>query len=102
MLGTREGAGSADPRVIALQYRRARIYLGVALFLLAGTVLYLVAIGGQQIHQAGRTEQGMMQGIGFVLDDAGHLGQYLVRFDQRPEVELGPGMSVVPTVTVRP
>jgi membrane fusion protein, multidrug efflux system len=25
-----------------------------------------------------------------------------VTFDQRPDVELGPGMSVVPTVTVRP
>jgi membrane fusion protein (multidrug efflux system) len=25
-----------------------------------------------------------------------------ITFDQRPEVELGPGMSVVPTVTVRP
>jgi membrane fusion protein, multidrug efflux system len=25
-----------------------------------------------------------------------------IRFDQRPDVELGPGMSVVPTVTVRP
>jgi diguanylate cyclase (GGDEF)-like protein len=55
VVGTREGAGSADPRVIALQYRRARIYLGVALFLLAGTVLYLVAIGGQQIRSTART-----------------------------------------------
>ncbi len=55
MVGTREGAGSADPRVIALQYRRARLYLGVALFLLAGTVLYLVAIGGQQIRSTART-----------------------------------------------
>jgi diguanylate cyclase (GGDEF)-like protein len=52
---TREGAGTADPRVIALQYRRARIYLGVALLLLAGTVLYLVAIGGQQIRATART-----------------------------------------------
>ena len=25
-----------------------------------------------------------------------------ITFDQRPDVELGPGMSVVPTVTVRP
>jgi diguanylate cyclase (GGDEF)-like protein len=53
--GTREGAGSADPRVIARQYRLARIYLGVALLLLAGTVLYLVANGGQQIRATART-----------------------------------------------
>lgn len=25
-----------------------------------------------------------------------------ITFDQRPEIQLGPGMSVVPTVTVRP
>ena len=25
-----------------------------------------------------------------------------ITFDQRPDIELGPGMSVVPTVTVRP
>ncbi len=53
--GTREGAGTADPQVIALQYRRARIYLVVALLLLAGTVVYLVAIGGQQIRATART-----------------------------------------------
>jgi diguanylate cyclase (GGDEF)-like protein len=50
-----EGAGIADPRVIALQYRRARIYLCVALLLLAGTVVYLVAVGGQQIWANART-----------------------------------------------
>ncbi|MGC1457246.1 MAG: EAL domain-containing protein [Steroidobacteraceae bacterium] len=44
-----------DPRVIALQYRRARLYLGVALLLLAATVLYLVAIGGVQIWAGART-----------------------------------------------
>ncbi|MEJ0007810.1 MAG: EAL domain-containing protein [Steroidobacteraceae bacterium] len=54
-VGGTEGSGSADPRVIALQYRRARIYLGAALLLLAGTVLYLVAIGGQQIWTTART-----------------------------------------------
>jgi len=47
--------GDADPRVIASQYRRARIYLGVALVLLAGTVLYLAALGGQQIWATART-----------------------------------------------
>jgi diguanylate cyclase (GGDEF)-like protein len=50
-----ESAGTADPHVIALQYRRARIYLGVALLLLAGTVCYLVANGGQQIWATART-----------------------------------------------
>lgn len=47
--------GNTDPRAIASQYRRARLYLGVALLLLAGTVLYLVAIGGQQIWTTART-----------------------------------------------
>ncbi len=47
--------GNTDPRTIASQYRRARLYLGVALLLLAGTVLYLVAIGGQQIWTTART-----------------------------------------------
>ncbi len=44
-----------DPRAIALQYRRARLYLGMALLCLAATVLYLVLIGGQQIWANART-----------------------------------------------
>ena len=50
-----EAVATDDPRVIALQYRRARLYLVMALLLLAATVLYLVAIGGQQIWASART-----------------------------------------------
>ena len=53
-MGT-EAVTSDEPRVIALQYRRARLYLGMALLLLAATVLYLVAMGGAQIWANART-----------------------------------------------
>ncbi len=54
IVGT-EAVTSDEPRVIALQYRRARLYLGMALLLLAATVLYLVAVGGAQIWANART-----------------------------------------------
>jgi diguanylate cyclase (GGDEF)-like protein len=54
IVGT-EAVTSDEPRVIALQYRRARLYLGMALLLLAATVLYLVAMGGAQIWANART-----------------------------------------------
>lgn len=44
-----------EPRAIASQYQRARLYLGTALLLLAVTVLYLVAIGGTQLWATART-----------------------------------------------
>ena len=44
-----------EPRAIASQYQRARLYLGTALLLLAVTVLYLVAIGGTQLWAQART-----------------------------------------------
>jgi diguanylate cyclase (GGDEF)-like protein len=53
--GGTEAVTTDDPRVIALQYRRARLYLVMALLLLAATVLYLVAVGGQQIWANTRT-----------------------------------------------
>ena len=67
---------------------------------------------------AGRTYQGRIDGIqagsgtAFSLLPAENAtGNYVkvvqrvpvkITFDQRPDVEIGPGMSVVPTVTVRP
>jgi len=47
-------AGSDDPQLIAAQYRRARVYLGIALLLLSGAAVYLVVDEGDQVWASAR------------------------------------------------
>lgn len=89
-------SGAADPhrsRLIAVRHLRARVSLAIALLLLTGTGLYLVAHLREQIWSAGRLN-GLNIAVGLEKGVSGLLEQSTVDFSGlSPDVAATPNLS---------
>lgn len=89
-------SGATDPRrsrLIAVRHLRARVSLAIALLLLTGTALYLVAHLREQIWSAGRLN-GLNIAVGLEKGVSGLLEQSTVDFSGlSPDVAATPNLS---------